>query len=287
MAKNRRACQADVARDDGRRAKHDLRLLSCVKKRRECELDLCQRLRCAVMANFAEVVGHSLKKLFLRELNVVRVTRLTQRFERVDFASDALRGVRFAAGDKVQIALAGGTRTYTPFSFDAARGALSLLVYLHGDGPSAVWAKGLSEGDRAYAFGPRGSLALASESGPLLLFGDETSFALARALLESRGSASGLSFVFETAHPGESSAVSSALGLQNAELVERRQSADHGSEVEARVRAILARDSSTRLVLTGKAQSIQELRKRLKAQPLAHAGQLVKAYWAPGKRGLD
>jgi hypothetical protein len=25
----------------------------------------------------------------------------------------------------------------------------------------------------------------------------------------------------------------------------------------------------------------------LKAEPAAHAGQLVKAYWAPGKRGLD
>jgi NADPH-dependent ferric siderophore reductase len=239
------------------------------------------------MASFGKAIGDSLKKLVFRELTVARVTHLSEHFEQVDFVAEALRGVRFAVGDKVQIAFEGGPRTYTPYSFDGARGALSVLVYLHGDGPSARWAKATSEGERVFAFGPRGSLALAAESGPIALFGDETSFGLARALYESRSAASGLSFVFEATHSAESNAVLDALQIPNYELVERLADDGHLPEVAGRLRTALARDATTRLVFSGKAPSIQALRARLKAEPAAHAGQLVKAYWAPGKRGLD
>ena len=239
------------------------------------------------MPNFGKVIGDSLKKLVFREFTVSRVTRLSEHFERIDFVCEALRGGRFSPGDKVQLACDGGTRTYTPFSFDTARGALSVLVYLHGDGPSARWARNVNEGDRVFAFGPRGSLALAPESGPLALFGDETSFGLARALLESRGATNGLSFVFEVTNANESRSVLDTLELPSFELVERRGEDAQLTEVEARVRAVLAQDSARRLVFTGKAQSIQTLRKRLKIEPIAHAGQWVKAYWSPGKRGLD
>jgi NADPH-dependent ferric siderophore reductase len=239
------------------------------------------------MASFGKALGDSLRKLFFRELTVVRVARLSQRFARVDFASDALRGASFSTGDKVQIAFDGGPRTYTPFAFEPARGEMSILIHLHGDGPSTRWARSVRDGDRAHAFGPRKSLALATETGPLVLFGDETSIGLARALRESRSTASGLSFVFEATDAGETQAILADLQLANAEVVERVFGDEQLSEVEARLRALLARDSGARLVLTGKAQSIQTLRKRLQAQPLAHAGQLVKAYWSPGKRGLD
>jgi NADPH-dependent ferric siderophore reductase len=239
------------------------------------------------MASFGKVLGDSLKRLVFRELMVTRVTHLSEHFERIDFASEALRGVRFAPGDKVQLSFDGGTRTYTPFHFDGGGGSLSILLYLHGDGPSARWAKQLKAGDRAFAFGPRSSLELASATSPIALFGDETSFALARALREAGNETSGLACVFEVTDPRESRAVLDALELQNVELVERQGDDAQLSEVEARLRARLARDAATRLVLTGKAQSIQTLRKRLKAEPMAHTEQRVKAYWSPGKRGLD
>jgi len=239
------------------------------------------------MVGFGKAISGSLKRLLFRELTVGRVLHFSENFSRIDFVGEALRGVRFSCGDKVQIAFDGGPRTYTPFSFDGARGALSVLIYLHGDGPSARWAKSVSEGERVFAFGPRGSLALAAETGPLALVGDETSFSLCRALLESRGTARGLSFVLEVTHSSESRPILDALELPDAQLIERRGDDLHLQQLETSVRAALARDSTTRLVLTGKAPSIQALRKRLKAEPQAHAGQLVKAYWSPGKRGLD
>jgi NADPH-dependent ferric siderophore reductase len=239
------------------------------------------------MASFGKVLGDSLKKLLFRELTVARVTHVSSHFQRVDFVGESLRGVRYSPGDKVQIAFDGGPRTYTPFSFDGARGALSILIYVHGEGPSARWAKAVVEGDRAFAFGPRSSLALHDGEGPIALFGDETSFGLARALLDSRSAASDLSFVFEVTNSAESQAALDAAQIPNRELVARQADDAHLSEVEAHLRAVLARDPGTRLVLSGKAQSILALRKYFKTEPVPHAGQLVKAYWSPGKRGLD
>lgn len=239
------------------------------------------------MASFGKALTDSLKRLVFREFTVTCVTHLSEHFERIDFASESLQKSHFAAGNKVQIAFDGGPRTYTPFAFDAATGALSVLVYLHGDGPSARWATSAQVGDRAFAFGPRGSLALTPGSGPLAVFGDETSFGLARALCEAHPGSNGPSFVFEATHAGESQAVLEALELPHAKLVERRADDEHLSEIEARLRDVLAKNAGTQLVFTGKAQSIQWLRKRLRAESSAHAGQLVKAYWAPGKRGLD
>jgi ferric-chelate reductase (NADPH) len=238
------------------------------------------------MASFGKAIGDSLKKLLFRELTVARVAQLSEHFERVDFVGEALRGVRYAPGSKLQITFEGGPRTYTPFHFDGARGSLSILIHLHGDGPSARWAKQVKEGERAFTFGPRSSLELSSATSPIALFGDETSFGLARALREAGGT-SGLGFVFEVTHPVESRTVLDGLELHDAELVERRGDDAQLSEVEARLRARLAHDGGTRLVLTGKAPSIQAIRKRLKAEPAVHASQLVKAYWSPGKRGLD
>lgn len=239
------------------------------------------------MASFGKALGDSLKRLFFRELTVERVLRVSEHFERIDFESEALREARFAPGDKLQISFDGGPRTYTPFGFDAERGTLSVLVYLHGDGPSARWANAVAAGDQVFAFGPRSSLTLTPDPRPIALFGDETSFALARALRESRGAASSLGLVFEVTNSSECRAVLAGLELTNAELVERRENEQHLSDVETRLRSLLAQDPTTRLVLTGSAPSIQALQKRLKAQPVPHADQSVKAYWALGKRGLD
>jgi len=239
------------------------------------------------MANFGKSIGDSLKRLVFRELTVARRVHLSEHFVRIDLAGKALRGVHFSPGDKLQLAFEGGPRTYTPFSFDTEVGALSVLVYLHGDGPSARWLKSASEGDQLFAFGPRSSLALSSGSQRLALFGDETSFALGRALFEARSADSAFSFVFEVTDASESRSVLDALELPDTAVVERREDGSHLAHAEARLRDALGRDAGTRLVLCGNARSIQTLRARLKAEPVAHAGQLVKAYWALGKRGLD
>jgi ferric-chelate reductase (NADPH) len=164
---------------------------------------------------------------------------------------------------------------------------MSFLVYVHGDAPGGQWAKTVAVGDHVHVFGPRGSLALSKLEGPVVFVGDETSFAVARSLREHRGASNGLSFVFEVSSRSES-----ILGLEHLELtsdsiVERKNDDSHLGELEERARMELAAKPNSNLVLTGKAQSIQAIRKGLKARPIDYATQTVKAYWSPGKKGLD
>jgi NADPH-dependent ferric siderophore reductase len=126
------------------------------------------------MAGIGRAFGDSLKKLFFREVQVAGLQDLSAGFRRLDLAGESLRGAHYAPGDKVQLALEDGARTYSPFAWDGVRGAISLLLYRHGDTSSVRWANGVAEGERLYVFGPRGSLGLGSSSGPLVLFGDET-----------------------------------------------------------------------------------------------------------------
>ncbi|MDC0718976.1 siderophore-interacting protein [Nannocystis bainbridge] len=237
------------------------------------------------MASVTAMLSEAVAKLFCDEWTIAGVRQVSQHFRRLDLSGEALRKPH-GAGDKVQVMISGtGPRTYTPFSHRPEQGAVSLLVYLHGEEPGARWGREAAVGARVRVFGPRGSLPFASLGSSVVLFGDETSFAAARALRELRGAAAPLAFVFEVTDPAESEAVLAELDVGPHALV--RRGADHLAEVERQVRAALARHAGADLVLCGNARSIQSLRAALKADPPPHGRQKVKAYWSPGKRGLD
>ena len=59
----------------------------------------------------------------------------------------------------------------------------------------------------------------------------------------------------------------------------------HLEEMEAALPALAAAGAT--FVLTGKAGTIQRLRQELKRQAVPAERIVAKAYWAPGKTGLD
>lgn len=223
--------------------------------------------------------------LMLHTLRVESAREIADRFRQITLTSPTLRAS--APGDKVQLMLPGGTRTYSPFGFDAERGAMTLVVYVHGTSPGAAWGRDAKTGDTVRCFGPRGSIALASMPGPIVLVGDETSFGVARALFDHRGTDARTSLVFEVSDRSASSTALQALELPSDGLVQRRDGDAHTTELAARVRAALGALPDAHLVLTGRAAAIQAIRVALKMHPAPHAHQKTKAYWAPGKRGLD
>lgn len=243
----------------------------------------------SIKAMLEEVVG----SLVFNPLTVESSRLVSPHFQRLAFTGDWLRSGACSPGDKLQVMLPGvGSRTYTPFAFDAAAGRLELLVYLHANEPGAQWGRQARPGDRVRVFGPRGSLPIAKVARPVVLLGDETSFAVARTLVQAdAGAADKVALIFEVSRPEESAAVLDDLGLAQRELVARREDGQHAAEVEERVRAALARLSADAagctLLLTGSAQSIQSLRAALKRRPVPGVTQKVKAYWSKGKRGLD
>jgi NADPH-dependent ferric siderophore reductase len=222
----------------------------------------------------------------MRPARVAAVETLSPHFRLVDLEGEALRNVAWTAGQKVQVSMGSGlsARTYTPMSWDADSGRTRILTFAHGDGPGSRWANGLRQGDTCQFFGPRRSLDLSGLESPVVLFGDETSFGVAAAIRDSPQADAAI-HVFEVSDVAESRQVAETIGLGQATLIERIADDAHLATAEAEVLRLAA--SGGHFVLTGKASSIQRVSRALRAAGVASSRVKAKAYWAPGKVGLD
>ena len=226
--------------------------------------------------------------LFTKRARVTALEQVADAFTRVTLAGDELRGVSWTPGQKVQIAMQGFTqRTFTPISWDATLGRSELLVYAHGEGLVARWVSALEVGTACSLFGPRRSLELDDVERPALFFGDETSFGLASALNATRLGTADVALLFEVTSRSASEQALLALGISGAELVERRAGDDHLVELEGAVEDLVRRRSTRGAVLSGKATTIRSVSRRLRELELPRGRTRTKAYWAPGKSGLD
>ncbi|MBR0841212.1 siderophore-interacting protein [Bradyrhizobium liaoningense] len=227
-----------------------------------------------------------LLRWLMRPARVAIVKTLSPHFRLVELEGDALKDVAWTAGQKIQVAMGAGlsARTYTPMSWDAGGGRTRLLAFAHGEGPGSRWASALREGESCQFFGPRSSLELAGLEAPVVLFGDETSFGLAAALRDSL-QAGGALHMFETTDVAESQQVLDAINFGAARLIPRSVDDAHLAAIEAEMLRLAA--NGAQFVLTGKASSIQRISRALKTAGVASSRMRTKAYWAPGKTGLD
>lgn len=137
--------------------------------------------------------------VLLRQLDVLRVERLTPHMQRIVFGGDTLRGFLSASPDdhvklffpnrdgELVVPTLGPNgleyppdrepspmRDYTPRRYDSERNELTVDFVLHGDGPAASWAAQAAPGQRIGAGGPRGSFLVADDYDRYVLIGDET-----------------------------------------------------------------------------------------------------------------
>lgn len=134
-----------------------------------------------------------------RELQVLRVERLTPHMQRIVLGGAQLEGFYSGAPDdhiklffpndagELVFPIRGANgiefppgaepspmRDYTPRHYDAARGELTIDFVLHGDGPASLWASSASAGAVLGAGGPRGSFVVADDFDHYVLVADET-----------------------------------------------------------------------------------------------------------------
>ncbi|MBX3190200.1 MAG: SIP domain-containing protein [Labilithrix sp.] len=225
-------------------------------------------------------------RLFTKAATVREITPIEESFRLVTLRGEALRGVAWSPGDKVQILLGGWVqRTYTPLSWSDDE--VRFLAYAHGDSPASRWVKSLAVGGACTLFGPRRSLDLGALERPGLLFGDETSIGLAHALRFTPRGAAGVGVVLEVTSKAVAAHVIEAMEIGDVELVERTANDAHLAEVERVIVDRLASRSSASCALSGKAPSIQRINRRLREEGLTSRQIRTRAYWAPGKVGLD
>ena len=233
----------------------------------------------------ATLLGGWLGDRLLRDVQVDDIQKLGPSFRRIRVSASWLRESGPSPGDKVQVFIPEvGTRTYTPFDFEKDAGGFSVLAYIHGETPGSRWARTLGVGSKVRFFGPSQSISLASVTGPVALFGDETSIGVARCLQALQPERVGSVVRLEVSSVESSSEACAVLGVARASLIAKREGDEHLPEIAQGLAAATAQGGS--LVLTGRARSIQKLRALLLAS--SHGGrQKVKAYWAEGKCGLD
>lgn len=229
-------------------------------------------------------ISQALLRLLMKPAAIIANEALGDRFHLITIEGPALAEVSWTPGQKIQVAMGSAfvTRTCTPIEWNPVAGRTCILGYAHGEGPGSAWVRGARPGDACDLFGPRGSLDASRLPGPLAVFGDETAIGLAYALSRQNRA---VSSHFEVEDADAACRVAEQLGLGRVALFPRRAGESHVAGMEVPLPALIASGAS--FVLAGRAGMVQRLRHALKALGVPSSRVLTKAYWAPGKTGLD
>lgn len=221
----------------------------------------------------------------LKDASVEAVESVGAHFRLWRVAGPGLDGADFQAGDKTQVLLpSDDVRTYTPFDWQGRSAAF--LAYLHNPPstaptPGPTWVLGLKPGDSMRFLGPQRSLVL--PPGPVVVVGDETSIAVGLAYAQARPGQ--VHVVLEAQDVSEAEAVGRQLGLSRLTVTARSADQTHFTAMtDAILRAQASLPGAT-IGLTGGTPLIQGLRAQLKEK--GQGRPITKAYWAPGKVGMD
>jgi ferric-chelate reductase (NADPH) len=238
------------------------------------------------MSVLTETLADLASNALLRNTRVTKVVRLTPEFVQIELQAEAFRGATWVPGAKLQMRPRRGTllfRTYTPTRWDPDGGATELIVFTHGEGPAADWFRQVTVDDVCEVFGPRKSIELSRLSDHVVFVGDESSVGLACAL---RTVTSQVSYVFEATEPeGLRKALSDLQFADGCAVVartpERSELLEHAREAADTTADVFD------LVVTGDAGTVHSLRRDSRRWSRPPRRMTGKAYWAPGRTGLD
>lgn len=229
-------------------------------------------------SRFARLV----KKWVLRDVTLQRKQQLSRDFVLLEFSVNYRNPIAWVPGDQVQLSLGPGfiARTFTPTHWNSQTQSFQILIYLHNQGPGCHWAANSAVGMQSSMFGPRKSIRAPEADGPLLLIGDESCFGLAVAMQRQ-----GLRCLFEVGQVEACQTVLDQMGVQHGTLIRRETEDGHWRQMEKEILKLDA--DGSHYLLAGKASSIQRSLRWLKIHGVSNQRIHSKAYWAPGKTGLD
>ncbi len=240
------------------------------------------------MSGVPAILSSVVEKLLFSPVTITGVEQIGERFRLISMEGAGFKGVRWQPSHSVQIYLGNmNKRSYTPINLDAKLGRASFVCFLHGRGPGSAWAASANKGDLCRVMRPKDALELSDPTQAFLFTGDETSLATARALHGFLRINSASRFVFEVDSARATQAVLERLEITNASVIEKRPDGSHLRELGSRLAEGAATLGSPAWIFTGQAPSIQRIRKDLKQSGIAHAKGVTRAYWSPGKTGMD
>jgi NADPH-dependent ferric siderophore reductase len=233
-----------------------------------------------------KTLGDTAGRVLLTPATVGTVTAY-EGFRAIELVGERLAGTAFVPGDKLRLHMGGlGLRTYTPVAWDHDRGSTRLLAHLPGLGPGSAWCEAASEGAECRFLGPQRSVRLDRMTAAPVFVGDETSFGLLLAWHALRPDLSPATALFEVTDPVASGAVLDAQGATGS-LVAKQADDGHLGDLASRVVDAIGAHPEAPVCLTGCAQTIAVIRRRVQAAGLSGRDVVVKAYWDRRRTGLD
>lgn len=240
------------------------------------------------MPKIPKWLGDTMEAVFSKMVHpatVVAVEYIPPRLKRVVF-SGPLQQLKFVPGNVVEFRINDREfRHYTLSGLDRDRGQCEVLFYLHDRGQGSRWAAQLQPGDPVKIIGPGGRIKYKQEQQYHFFFGDESSAGLVQCLQQ------------EALRLGHQ--YLAVLELEKSHREWLRQTGIVAVPVNKSYESPAA-DAITHMegmvhfepwlkgmfYLTGRAKSIQAMRRYLLGKGVASSRIQCEPYWAEGKKGL-
>jgi NADPH-dependent ferric siderophore reductase len=237
------------------------------------------------------------RRLLVRS-SVTEVEQAAARMRRIRLADTRLASLPFTPGQQVRVmvtglspaaALRGGfrdlLRTYSVWNHDPAKNSIDLCVLDHGDGPGTRWSREVAVGDEVLFKGPEGKFVL--HPAPYHLFvGEDTAQVAFGAMLSVLPDAE----VHGVIEVGDDT---DRLPLPRADqitwLSRHGATADRSASLIEALRSLRLPAEPGYAYIAGEATACAAARRHLveeRGWP-GRSAISVKAFWTPGKRGLE
>lgn len=237
-------------------------------------------------------LGDTMETVFSSQYTPVKVTlteNITPGLRKVRFEGEFRKNKDFIPGMVIEFRVSETEyRHYTPSCYDAAKGICEVLFYLHDKGPGSKWAASLKAGDDVKLIGPGGKIKYQPESYYHLVFGDETSLSQFCCLNEIFiKEEKKYLFIYES--DASHSQWAEFIGLKNTIVTGKSEYHPAHESIKA-IQDISENEwkqwQSASVYLTGRAKSIQSMRKALTDRGIAFKQIKTEPYWSEGKPGL-
>lgn len=233
-------------------------------------------------------LGDTMEVVFSKMMHpatVVMVEYIPPRLKRVVFSGD-LQQLKFTAGNVVEFRVNEREfRHYTLSAFDAEKGQCEVLFYLHDRGVGSRWAAQLQEGDTVKMIGPGGRIKYNTNRRHHFFFGDETSLGLLQCLQVEALSRQHQHLSIIELEPSHRCWLE-ATGITA--LPVGKSYEDPAGEAISKMEAMIHFEPwlEGMFYLTGRAKSIQAMKKYLQGRGVSGSQIRCEPYWAEGKQGL-
>lgn len=216
------------------------------------------------------------------DVEVIAVSDISDKLRQVSLKGD-FKKINFTPGGVVEFRVNNTDyRHYTLSYFNQDENSCAIIFYLHGKGSGSQWANELKVGDKLKMIGVGDKMKYNAQYKQHFVFGDETSIGLAKCMYK------------ESKEKGQSFSALIELDKTNKKWEEHfpmftilesyfdkpaHQSIEYLKDAQIDI-------AQTCFYLTGRAKSIQQMKRFLKEIGVNKKQMQLYPYWAEGKKGL-